>query len=65
LLYNRVLPARAPERYASDSTARELLEFAHGTVDPFLAELAAARNRANGAAPERVGRLERRSIRRP
>lgn len=65
LLYNRVLPPRAPERYASDPTARELLEFAHGTLDPFLAELAAARDRANGAAPERVGRLERRGIRRP
>ena len=34
LLYNRMLPQLAPERCASDPTARLLREYAAGTVDP-------------------------------
>lgn len=45
LLYNRVLQPRAPERYASDPVAAQLQRNAHGTVDPFVAELAAAQER--------------------
>jgi hypothetical protein len=59
LLYNRVLPARAPERYAADPTARRLVRNARGTVDPFMAELEAARRRANADPVPRVGRAER------
>ena len=35
LLYNRVLPPRAPDHYAADATARILKEAARGTVDPY------------------------------
>ena len=34
LLYNRVLPPRAPERYRSDPTAARLIEAAHGYALP-------------------------------
>jgi hypothetical protein len=33
LVYNRVLADRAPERYAADPTAQELLRNANGAVD--------------------------------
>ena len=35
LLYNRVLPLRAPSQYAADPTARILKDAARGTVDPY------------------------------
>jgi hypothetical protein len=41
LLYNRVLPRRAPERYAADPTAQQLLRNARGSDDPFVTEYAA------------------------
>lgn len=65
LLYNRVLPERAPERYAADPVARELIEFAHGTPDPFLAELDRARRGVNLAPLRRVGQRDRPEHRRP
>lgn len=34
LLYNRVLPPRAPERFAADPTAQRLVECARGTANP-------------------------------
>ncbi len=73
LLYNRVLEPRAPERYAADPTAALLRQNAHGTVDPFVAELAAARARtaptagvseAEDPAPQ-VSRSQDPAIRRP
>ncbi len=38
LLYNRVLPARAPEQFQADPTAQELRRNAQGSDDPFVAE---------------------------
>ncbi|HWE39111.1 MAG TPA: protein tyrosine phosphatase [Isosphaeraceae bacterium] len=58
LLYNRVLPPRAPGRYAADPTAAVLRSCARGTVDPFFAEYRAATGRANPRSPARVGRRE-------
>ncbi|MBX6311930.1 MAG: protein tyrosine phosphatase [Isosphaeraceae bacterium] len=53
LLYNRVLPPRAPQRYAQDPTAQRLKRCAEGTVDPFYAqyrkELEAARREARSS----------------
>ncbi|WZO99716.1 protein tyrosine phosphatase [Isosphaeraceae bacterium EP7] len=40
LLYNRVLPPRAPGQYAEDPTAPILREIAHGIVDPHDAAIA-------------------------
>jgi hypothetical protein len=40
LLYNRVLPPRAPDHYAGDPTAARLLRCAHGTRDPYEESLA-------------------------
>ncbi|WP_406696123.1 protein tyrosine phosphatase [Singulisphaera sp. Ch08] len=57
LLYNRVLPPRAPERYAADPTAKVLKESAKGTPDPALQPAGARRRRAN---PEAVPRVSRR-----
>ncbi len=65
LLYNRVLAVRAPERFASDPTARELVRNAHGTSDPFLAEVETARRRANSGEPPRVGQVIPSDTRRP
>ena len=69
LLYNRVLPPRAPERYASDPTAQLLKRCAAGTVDPFWEEYRreTAEQRANSRALLRVGRRDNRAdaIRRP
>jgi hypothetical protein len=63
LLYNRVLPPRAPDHYASDPTARLLRACAAGTHDSFEDELRAelARRRANGKA---VPRLSERTLER-
>ncbi|SIO62295.1 Tyrosine phosphatase family protein [Singulisphaera sp. GP187] len=55
LLYNRVLPPRAPERYAADPTAKILKEAAKGTVDPAL-QGPGPRRRANPEAEPRVSR---------
>jgi hypothetical protein len=41
LLYNRVLAARSPARYESDRTAVLLQRCAHGTVDPYYAQVEA------------------------
>lgn len=49
LLYNRVLPPRAPSHYAGDPTARILKDAAHGTVDPYEQSL---RNRVAGPNPK-------------
>ncbi|WP_158633617.1 protein tyrosine phosphatase [Tautonia sociabilis] len=46
LLYNRVLPELAPERYRDDPTAAALRANAQGTVDPFLIRLAEERRLA-------------------
>ncbi|AGA26561.1 protein-tyrosine phosphatase family protein [Singulisphaera acidiphila] len=56
LLYNRVLPPRAPERYAADPTAKLLKECAKGTPDPALQAKGARRRRANQEAVPRVSR---------
>jgi hypothetical protein len=58
LLYNRVLPTRAPAHYASDPTAALLRRCAAGTHDPYEDELRAERERrgANPDAPPRVSR---------
>lgn len=68
LLYNRVLPSRAPERYANDPTAKLLKRAARGTVDPFWEQYRReTARRANSPATPRVGRRDRHpeSIRRP
>ena len=56
VLYNRVLPALAPGRAASDPTAAWLRESAHGTHDPFYDQLQLEASRANAEAPPRVSR---------
>jgi protein tyrosine phosphatase (PTP) superfamily phosphohydrolase (DUF442 family) len=58
LLYNRVLPSRAPARYAGDPTARLLRRCAEGTEDPFFAQVRAEAGRANRTAIPRVSRRE-------
>jgi hypothetical protein len=55
LLYNRVLPPRAPERHAADPTARQLVVNAAGTVDPFYQEYQQAAERAAAAAAPSCG----------
>jgi hypothetical protein len=54
LLYNRVLAARAPARYAADPTAQVLERCAQGTVDPYYEQLREEQARANPRAAERV-----------
>jgi hypothetical protein len=56
LLYNRVLPPRAPERFARDPTARLLLRCAEGTRDPFYDQLEDELRRANLDGEPRVSR---------
>jgi hypothetical protein len=54
LLYNRVLRARAGDRYAADPTSQLLLRSAAGTIDPYYAELRAELERANPQPAARV-----------
>jgi predicted protein tyrosine phosphatase len=54
LLYNRVLPPRAPGHYAGDPTAQLLKTCAAGTRDPYYDELRKEARRANLPEPERV-----------
>ena len=54
LLYNRVLPDRAPERYCDDPTAAVLRRSAEGTVDPFEAQLDADRLAVDSDAPAAI-----------
>jgi len=56
LLYNRVLAPRAPERYATDPTAKRLRDDARGTLDPALHASGPRRRRANQGPPPRVSR---------
>jgi predicted protein tyrosine phosphatase len=56
LLYNRVLAARAPERYASDPTAALLRRCALGTVDPYYAQVEAEAKSANQSSGASVSR---------
>ncbi len=57
LLYNRVLPPRAPQQYAGDPTARILKDAAHGTVDPFEQTV---KNRVAGPNPKSPAGVPRR-----
>jgi hypothetical protein len=61
LLYNRVLPPRAPERYAADPTAEILRRCAAGTRDPY--DVARAKELAAGAALIRADQRKREAIR--
>jgi protein tyrosine phosphatase (PTP) superfamily phosphohydrolase (DUF442 family) len=56
LLYNRVLPQRAPERYVRDPAAALVRRSTAGTYDPFQDEVRAERERrrANPAGAPRV-----------
>ncbi len=54
LLYNRVLPVLAPERYKNDPTAALLRECAAGTVDP-VAQIAARQDDIDVGDAERRG----------
>jgi hypothetical protein len=56
LLFNRVLPPRAPEHYARDPTAALLKRCARGTRDPYDEFLEA---RARHANPEPASRVSR------
>jgi hypothetical protein len=56
LLYNRVLPPRAPSHYAGDPTARVLKDAARGTIDPYDE----AMKRTAVANPEGAGGVPRR-----
>jgi hypothetical protein len=56
LLFNRVLPPRAPRRYADDPTARKLRQYAATTHDPFYDQLAIEAKGANRGRPPRVPR---------
>jgi hypothetical protein len=56
LLFNRVLPSRAPERYARDPTAALLKRCARGTRDPYDEYLEARARRANPEPAPRVSR---------
>jgi hypothetical protein len=55
LLYNRVLPRLAPERYRDDPTAALLRRCARGTVDPYYEELRAEQASANRGGGKGVG----------
>jgi hypothetical protein len=57
LLYNRVLPERAPIHYAADPTAAVLKQAARGTVDPFEQ---AKEKRTEGANPQSTDGVPRR-----
>jgi len=50
LLYNRVLPRLAPERYRVDPTAALLARCAAGTVDPYVEQLRAEQAGVNRGA---------------
>ena len=69
LLFNRVLPSRAPEHYADDPTAPLLVDCAAGTCDPYFEQIAYEAARANRAEAPRVSRREGQgpsgSVRRP
>jgi hypothetical protein len=66
LLYNRVLSARAPQRYERDPVGRQLRRNAERTVDPFYAELEAAFAKDGAAnAATRIGRADTPDRRRP
>ena len=54
LLYNRVLPPRAPAHYAADPTAALLRQCAAGTKDPYEDDLRAEQARANLGTSARV-----------
>ena len=58
LLYNRVLRALAPERYARDETAALLRRCAVGTVDPHDEQVRAEAAAANIRDAERVSRRD-------
>lgn len=56
LLYNRVLPRLAPERYRNDPASALLRRCAEGTTDPFYEQLQIERaGAANPAGASRVG----------
>jgi protein tyrosine phosphatase (PTP) superfamily phosphohydrolase (DUF442 family) len=54
LLYNRVLPLRAPARYWADPTAAILRRCAEGTADPMIASEAGSSSTMNLGAKARV-----------
>jgi hypothetical protein len=56
MLYNRVLPARAPEHYAEDPTAQLLRECAEGTTDPYYEQIREEARNPNPPPPFRVSR---------
>ena len=56
LLYNHVLPTRAPKHYAEDPTAPRLKAFAQGTAGPYDAR----ERQVAGSNPERAGGVPRR-----
>ena len=61
LLYNRVLPRLAPERYRNDPTAALLRRCAEGTIDPYYDELRGRARRANPIRGERLRRVSARA----
>jgi hypothetical protein len=66
LLYNRVLPTRAGERYERDPVGRQLRRNAEGTIDPFYKELRAEIEKAGDSGGiRRVGRVDQPDLRRP
>jgi hypothetical protein len=54
LLYNRVLPLRAPDRYWADPTAAILRRCAAGALDPVIASQPAESDKMNPAGQRRV-----------
>ena len=56
LLYNRVLPERAPDHYAADPTAAILKQATRGTVDPYEQVKVKRTAEANPDGPEGVPR---------
>jgi hypothetical protein len=57
-LYNRVLPARAGNRYAADPTGQLLLRCAAGTRDPYYDQVREELERTNPKPAERVSQGE-------
>jgi hypothetical protein len=58
LLYNHVLPARAPQRYAHDPTAALLRQCAAGTPDPYATRKESPSPGANPAVLPRVSQRD-------
>ena len=66
LLYNRVLPKRAPERFEVDPTAQELVRNAQGSLDPFITDYPTSHTIQSPQAPiYQIGKADQVKLRRP